>query len=334
MAVIKDLPGLKVTIRVDGKNLQEYDDPYIEIADDDDELELLVTATKETDPVSLTVRHIPHVVKYIEATPGKAYEVVLVKEKGFDSHCNHLAMRGERDGRKSGLLHEPPTQRRGGWELTIDRAQYGLIGNRRSRAFMFAELKPVSSEHCNKEDLDQSMTRSKDLGTIRTLWYRMKSCAPMPQKDYHSKYTPDDAIAEKALKGRALYAKAEYGPENPDSKEIPIFEENFQDPQKQPCAVFEFRYRTKEGLIEEGIIPRPTPVDSMTDAEVRAFAQKLYRERENNIKEEPVKREIKRENTGCRSSKRAASDNAMLPPAKRYKETQRGDGKTEIDLSD
>ncbi|KAI0144583.1 hypothetical protein GGR57DRAFT_326972 [Xylariaceae sp. FL1272] len=333
MAVIKDLPGLKVTIKVDGKDLQEYDDPYIEILDDDDELELLVTATKETDPVSLNVRHIPHVVKYIEATPGKEFVFSLVKEKDFDSGCNHMAVGCEGDGKRYSLIHAPLNQRRGEWHCLLDGTQYGPVGNKRRRPFLFSDLKPVSSEDGDEDTLNRSMAQSKDLGTLRVLWFKMKHCRSL--RPFASPpIAPDDSVHEKALKGRALYTKAGLGRETATRYEDPDYEDNFQDPQKQPCAVFEFRYRTREGLIEERIIPRPTPIDGMTDEQVRAYALKLHREREDSVKKEETPVKVKIEGSGGPSLKREAPDNELLLLPKRYKETRRGDGKTEIDLSD
>jgi len=63
----------------------------------------------------------------------------------------------------------------------------------------------------------------------------------------------------------------------------PILEDAYQDPRARPFAVFEFRYRTMDGLVKEGIVRTPTISDrvrNMSEQERVRALQELLEERE------------------------------------------------------
>ncbi|KAI1121292.1 hypothetical protein F5Y10DRAFT_272233 [Nemania abortiva] len=340
MAIIKDLPGLEATIQVDGKSLHEYDDSHLEISDSDDDhddLGILATATKEKSSVSVAVHQIPHVVKYIEATPNKDFHITFVKQKDFDSRCDHLGAMIEIDGVEIDTFHEPSSHRNSKWKRHFRYLYYysDEEGWRKCH-FRFSHLTRVSADQCSSDvDIFEDSADTMSLGTIRILVYRMGPSHYVPVKPEDC-FLPENImgkVAEKALKGRALYAISGFGKGMDSSPTTTLIENNFQDPEQRPCAIFEFRYRTKDGLIEERILPRPTPIDSMSEKEVRDYAMKAYLEREKSAKKELESRDLKTEHKTLpnSSAKRPITSGEELP-SKRYKETKREDGSIEIDL--
>ncbi|RYP45871.1 hypothetical protein DL768_007828 [Monosporascus sp. mg162] len=162
------------------------------------------------------------------------------------------------------------------------------------------------------------MYKVKHLGTLRILVHNMM---------FSSKtYTPATTtlpntgpVHEKALKGRTVTHKVDFAPGKPGIPTTQRQVDVYQDPLKRPFAVFEFRYRSREGLIAEGIIPRPTPMDDMDEQQLRQFALQLYREKEDRdmsskreVKSE-VKREIKPERETQGGVKRSREENELTP---------------------
>ncbi|KAJ8131516.1 hypothetical protein O1611_g2115 [Lasiodiplodia mahajangana] len=331
MAIIKGVPGLEVTIQVDGQNLPEYDDTHANSCDDDD-LEVLATVTKARDTVSIAAHQIPHIVKYIESIPGKEFCAKIVKEEYFDSKCHHLGVRYEVDGLKQ-FKHEPLEYQSSKWTLKMDsRRHYTNRLGWRKRKFKFTQLTRVHTSQGSDQDVSEDLVRGRFLGTIRILVYRMEFCARLPVPLSSNIVRPRDEIMEKALQGRALYTIAGFGKEVPIPLPKPSFERKYQDPEGRPCAIFEFRYRTKEGLIEELILSPPTPIDSMSEKEVREYARKAYLEREKDKKNQ-LDPKIKKEEAApsCVSKRRSTSEN--ISPSKRYKRTNRKDDSTGIEES-
>ncbi|KAI0023710.1 hypothetical protein F4780DRAFT_785469 [Xylariomycetidae sp. FL0641] len=327
MAIIKELPGLEGVVKVNGQVAQEYDDPYIDLTGED-ELDLLATATKAAEAVFIDVKKIPHVVKYIEAVPGAEFTIEFTKRAAFVGRCNHLAVMYEADGIPTIVQHEPRELRGRDWTEVFEGWKYGSVQSGYfDSSLKFGNLKKV--EMTDSAIIDEDILKSNKLGTLRILVYKMKRSTKMCLP--HDTDAPPmvDEVSEKAIKGEALDASVQLGAATPTV--VHSRPDNvFQDPQERPFAYFEFRYLTKEGLIHKGIIPKPTPIDSMTEEEVRKFALKLHRERESSIKSEHIKGEC--DGTGTRGLKRGTSSD-RLPPAKRFKEIKREDGLDEVDLT-
>ncbi|RYP67738.1 hypothetical protein DL771_007071 [Monosporascus sp. 5C6A] len=165
------------------------------------------------------------------------------------------------------------------------------------------------------------MYKAQRLGTLQILVYNM-----MFSNKTHTPaaFPPPNTgpVHDKALKGRTVTHKVDYAPGVPaiptPQRQIAVY----QDPLKRPFAVFEFRYRSRESLIAEGIVPRPTPMDDMDEQQLRQFALKLYREKEDrdmSVKSE-VKSKVKTERETQGGVKRGR-EKSELTPAKRSKGT-------------
>ncbi|RYP17786.1 hypothetical protein DL766_008819 [Monosporascus sp. MC13-8B] len=309
MAVIKEIPGLKAQI-VDAKDvpLKEYDDPYAE--EPDEELQLLATATKEDNNISVHAQKIPHVIKYIEAISGAEFSFEFIKFPNFEHRSHHLAFRCVFDGLQLLPAHEPDEEREQNlmWFRVVSSALFkGPDGRHFYHAFKFGDLQ-------KGKFLGWRAHEVKRLGTLQILVYNMMFS--------NETYTPaicarpsTGPVHEKALKGRTVSHKVDYSPGKPcipSPGQVGVY----QDPLKRPFAVFEFRYRSREDLIAEGIVPRPTPIDDMDEQQLRQFALKLYREKEDRDKS--VKREVKTERETQGGVKRSR-EGSELTPAKRSK---------------
>ncbi|RYP18675.1 hypothetical protein DL765_003810 [Monosporascus sp. GIB2] len=276
MAVIKEIPGLKAQI-IDAKGapLKEYDDPYAE--ETDEELQLLATATKEDSNISVDAQKIPHVIKYIEAISGTEFGFEFIKSPNFEHRSHHLAFQCGVDELRLLPVHGPDETREKNlmWSRVVT-----------SALFNGRDVDTTDQEFSNAD-----MYKVKRLGTLQILVYNMmfsnKTHTPA------SGTLPNTGpVHEKALKGRSVSHKVDYSPGKPGIT-YPRQVDVYQDPLKRPFAVFEFRYCSKEDLIAEGVVPRPNPMDDMDEQQLRQFALRLYREKEN--RDMSVKSEVKSE---------------------------------------
>ncbi|KAK8058039.1 hypothetical protein PG994_008487 [Apiospora phragmitis] len=355
MAVIGELEGLEAWVEINGQKVQEYDQPD---NDDSIDLEVLVAATKVTNPVVLDVKHIPHVIKYIEAIPDENFAVNLEKTRGFTRNCDHLGIRVTVDRADTVICHEPESDepsRQEEWIDCTDSITSGSDSEGWTRYFYkFDEVKHVEMCDLTDDQLSEVMQSEKLYGLIKVTVYRMAASSKIYHEPDYRESPPrifPQEIPEKVLKGAVVTTRSTFDTA-PTTKPTWAIEEQsdaFQDPLERPCAVFEFRYRSKgkesyqyvqryttnlfsEGLYQEGVLERPDPVDSMSIDELRQFARAGYSHMNTGKVKQDHDQKIKRENGGDVSNrKRSASGNVELP-RKRYKEMVRKDGKVEIDV--
>ncbi|KAK6840682.1 hypothetical protein PG995_015892 [Apiospora arundinis] len=315
MAIIEGLEGLEAWVEINGQRAQEYDKP-----DDDgdsNDLEVLVAATKVTNPVSLEVKDIPHVVKYIEAIPDSNFSIEFNKTEGFEVTAITLASRMATEW-DNGCCSIATGSDNIGWT---------------NHYFKFGDVKHIEGGPVSEELLNKTMREAKSYGLIAVKVFHMSASA-VEKEDYcyeeGLRGLPQE-IPEKATKGAAITTCTAFesapGPK-PDARN----EDIFQDPSKRPCAVFEFRYRSKEGLYQEGILERPDAVDLMAPDELRRLVRNwLNQENKDRIKRDEDTK-VQQESGGIALDRKRSASRAIEPARKRYKETVRDDGKTEIEL--
>lgn len=97
MAILPSIPGIQVTINVNGAAAREYEAP---------EDTTCAVAIKDFDLTPNRNHNAPYVVKYIEAIPGAPYEFQIVKRQRFRGRSHHIAAKLVVDGQESGLAHE------------------------------------------------------------------------------------------------------------------------------------------------------------------------------------------------------------------------------------
>ncbi|KAK4446405.1 hypothetical protein QBC34DRAFT_383296 [Podospora aff. communis PSN243] len=292
MAVLPGLEGLEVTIEVDGKTVQEYDP-----CDDSD-----------GNPPEALKFHVPdaphqadrksHVVKYIESKPGVPFRFRIKRLPSFRHQSHHIAFRYHVDDMSSALCHDESvttTDKNTTWEMMKDgfRLYRGKEEGWVDYNFYFKELViDVDAEGTiSSAESEQEVKRVKKLGVLRVGFWHMKYGA-------HIEYEPiqrdalhfaTHVLSERIVKGKTIDTQASFKErksswQTPNTK-IPDL---YQNSLKRPFAMFEFRYRTMDGLMKGGIVPRPSPehpsperpsikqlAQTMSEAEARPLAQGL-----------------------------------------------------------
>ncbi|KAM7215063.1 hypothetical protein V8F06_009589 [Rhypophila decipiens] len=306
MVFLNGIPGLFVNVRVNGRTATEYNNP-----DENERPEL----THDDFHLAVRGQALPYVVKYIKAKPGESFDIRVERTSQF-----------QRIGKK-------------GFYFSVE-----VDGRRDYTCRTDFKSSPTANwsdtlEDLKLEELKKQVKKTKKWGKIIVRCYH--SDGQQLGEWFPSRIASDNGnerISEKAVKGKALDAMTRFDSTTttPRSKnrEYDILD---SDAEHRPFAAFEFRYRTKRGLVVEGIIPR-TPssapedkVQDMPEDEVRRLARELLaRERERGktpaVKDE-TKRGIKREIDLTDEDPFAAD----VPP---YKTQRRADGALEIDLTD
>lgn len=118
MAVLEFVPGIEVTVCIDGEPLQEYED---EGAEDDDK----------------------SIIRYIEATSDKAFALELRVGPPYVFDCPTLGFTVHVDGKEanSPLLEKKVYLLNKTWTYLVDGVNSRERGRNVIRAFKFSELK-------------------------------------------------------------------------------------------------------------------------------------------------------------------------------------------------
>ncbi|KAI0601604.1 hypothetical protein F4775DRAFT_589373 [Biscogniauxia sp. FL1348] len=336
MAVIDEIPGLQATVRVNGQDLEEYDDPHPD--ETKNEAQFLAEVNTGNRSVSVNVKHIPIVRKYIEAKSGANFSMEFIKHPTFQQKCHHIGVAFKVDDILTTITHEPQRLKRRRWEYTFSEISTLVSATKQfSQPLLFGDINIDNSSDCTVEKIRQDMVKAKTLGTLRVYVYEMKDTQEIRKIEYETEIcdTGETEIAEKATKGRNLTNSVRFG-EPVESKPVANEPEDvFVDPEERPFAIFEFIYMSKEGLIREGILPESLPTDDMSLDELRSWArEQLLKERDRPAKDEKSSTITKKENQMSQGGRKRGSGDAETPTPKRYKESRRDDGKVEISLLD
>ncbi|KAK7968058.1 uncharacterized protein PG986_002335 [Apiospora aurea] len=337
MAVIDQLKGLEACVEINGQRAQEYVKPDDDEGDSD--LQLLVSATKITNLVALGVKGIPHVFKYIESVPDQNFSVHFKKATGFTRQCNHLGVKYTVDKRETGLRHEPVYKpdrnlewKHESWAIGSGNDAIGWT----SHAYKFSEVKHVEEHGLSTQSLDKAMSDARSYGLLAVLVYRMSASEIIQEVNpsFSEPHGLAQEVPEKTLEGLAVTSCTTFDskPTTKPKWATESQEDVYQDPLQRPCAVFEFRYRSKEGLYQEGVIERPDPVDEMSIEELRRLARISFNQKNKDVVKQETDRKIKQEDGGDSSNRKRSASATVEPPRKIYKETVRDDGKVEVDL--
>ncbi|KAM7194645.1 hypothetical protein V8F20_007837 [Naviculisporaceae sp. PSN 640] len=330
MAILDYIPGLEVTVEVDGRTATEYDNP-----NDDEE-----PSFKHADfHLADQDRPLPHVIKYIEAKPGAPFGFQIKGKEDLQFHDRVILFKDFVDGQQAEKRVSPDRNRRGEWSLLLNRlVKHTSTTHWTSSLFRFGNLDVGDAGDTCHTDLKKQIEEATHWGVLMLKCYHGAAEQPVSNPSRLDDLPPpkETSVSEKALKGRALDCITTF--DNPTTEPwyqrmiIPYTDRK----KRRPFAIFEFRYRTHEGLIKEGVIPRtatPTAADrvrEMSDDEVRRLAQELLAERER-AKTPAVKEEIKR---GVKREIDLTDEGSTANFEERYKSRRRDDGHVEIDLTD
>ncbi|KAK1776856.1 hypothetical protein QBC45DRAFT_206251 [Copromyces sp. CBS 386.78] len=305
MAVLTCYPGLEVTVEVDGQRAQEYDAPA-------DEIEAGAKELNFHSIPDLRIEGCPYIIKYIESKPGKPFAFQLDSTNfaipSSDNKKHLVQYRCVLDGISTGYNQLVGGAKSSKNSFTSGSNESGW----KCHKFQFSTLEIVEGGDGKQGD------RTKEYGTLLVkLCDAIDLKRTIPTLASIRSPVPVQSVSEKALKGRSVDSKVVFDTQPfSASKRAPIV--HLVDPGRRPFAVFEFRYRTMEGLMCEGIVPRPVKEDDDQVVDVEKEQQPL-----NPVKPDP-------DNT--RGIKREFAD--PNPMAVCYKLRRLEDGKVEIDLTD
>ncbi|TKW59438.1 hypothetical protein CTA1_10229 [Colletotrichum tanaceti] len=265
MAIIHDLPGVKITVQVDGQDAVEYDDP--------DGL--------ENDANRKNARW--RTFSYVESKDDAFFSVryQIDNSHRWQSPVHALSLTLYVDGKRmDGVVCEATRFHNYDsffvWDHKVDgsRERSTASGYERLNKFKFSKV--TTTDDAAKDRVESDSTRAKLLGTIEVFIYSMIITGPSRYiSSGHRHETQRDGfnIAEKALKGRAVSHGTSFADGGVVSQRPSVTAEYLND--HLPIAAFNFKYRSRDALHKELIIPRspsPEPIDGLSEAEIRRLA--------------------------------------------------------------
>ncbi|KAI6364616.1 hypothetical protein MCOR25_005621 [Pyricularia grisea] len=292
-----ELKGIEVTVLVS-------DQPATEYRDEDAEKEL----TKEKfDPLGDKV----HIIRYIEAKPGEPFAVRVVRTPEFVRKSHHIACAVQVDKKvcKTGQEVHFGKAPKDSWDKVYrDHHIRTSPTHRVKQTWHFAalELDADESQLLSAEEIKKHSEDVKCLASIKIRLYHMKETLEKKMEEFQPGVVREEYnnIPEKALKGKALGLTASYkNTTKEDLGPVPRAVLRYNDRYERPFAVFEFRYRTRENLYQEGILERP-----VENEDEKTIARGTKRELDNQ-------------------------DDLAERPKRAYKERRLRSGRFEVDLT-
>jgi len=256
MAILNKLPGLEVTININGVPLQEYKQ------DSDDLYEASPGLSGEWQDART-------VCKYIEAATDTEFSIVVTGEPEFERSSPSLICALYIDGK---WVWEPiftePTLRRPKFrsetkgifvDMPTGRGDQSLL-----KKFKFAKIE-TTSDDARVGDLKNDTERMGKVGEILVKIYRGDKGEPSQNKltSFDPLGDGSGEVHEKALKGQAKSHSVLLGPAD-EMVKTPLYHTTKRiDGDGFPIAIFKFKYRSREALKSLLIIER-TPEPSVT----------------------------------------------------------------------
>lgn len=322
MAIIQGLPGIEATVESQGKALPEYDD------DGEWRIEgITIAADKRTSTFVQCVSDTPFQIRVSIKVPLPA--------------CDFLAFSVYIDGQSvtKRVIHYTGLPS----SFCIDRSVQRL--NAREiirRDFKFARIRKIDDADSHRVTNDAKAV--PEIGEIVVRVYRArKEAAVREQRRFRTLNDSPTEIAEKALKGQALSHGVAFGEENREASRKKTKRTVFIDGKQNPIAVFRFKYRSREALQQELIIPRsPSPdmvIGPLNPRSTNASNNDLSsEERLAQLQREIdlIKAEVKIKEENAESSERGQKRGADEPPScgRAYKTSRKRDGRVVVDLTD
>ncbi|KAF1991051.1 hypothetical protein K402DRAFT_346946 [Aulographum hederae CBS 113979] len=289
MAICAGVPGISVEILVDGRPLQEYEDP---------------------DGQNNNARVVN---RYVEATSGAKFAEKHTVGRNFPYIHNSLSFENYVDGEHvDGEVLLKDTLRSGSTGTITGKRRQGPHGWTQ-KDFIFSKLTTDDSDvYGLKKNIKEKIAR---IGTITVEVFRVDVV------NIHRKGTEDKSllevgtVSEKALKGNPISHSVGFAPSRAIAG-CQVATLDYLNPRDAPLVTFNFMYRSKEALQIIGLIPRsPSPVpleDRPEESLGREELAELYRrEKEKNarIKRERINyKRVKRERTTNRDSTTVSGD--------------------------
>ncbi|KAL2063672.1 hypothetical protein VTL71DRAFT_5477 [Oculimacula yallundae] len=272
MAILQGVPGLEVFIQSANEDLPEYVD--------------------EGEFTQSKFAHLPEgkrSQKYVECKTDSEFRIRLVVKHPFTLDCQSLSFKANVDGH--GIAQATCTQawfqRCSGYYMEMISARLDRISPTQisSRALKFSSIKKV--------DDPDSYRVKKDAKALTGIGEIVVSVHRSEQRNVQnpaagsyglSQHKPPTEVAEKALKGKAISHGVSYGEQKIVSR---ISKETTDiDGPNNPIGVFVFKYRSREDLQSELVIPRspsPAPAPAPASRNARSISNTAVASREARL---------------------------------------------------
>ncbi|KAH9207285.1 hypothetical protein DL95DRAFT_396184 [Leptodontidium sp. 2 PMI_412] len=243
MAILDRVPGLEVTVHVDGQQAQEYDD---------DEGEPAVLGAVGWYQAARTVR------KYVESISDKEFLVQLSLDRSFKFDCPTLSCELSIDGK---IVRSPVIYRKhqDSFTLDIDGIKTSAGDGKRAllKPFKFSKIE-TSTDDAKLKDIKEDSEHMNEVGEIAFRIWRSSEARPREAHNY-TELAGAKAVHEKALKGQAKSHTTTLGEASRVVSRTVVSCEKL-DGVDYPIAIFKFMYRSKDSLKSLLIIKRtPSP---------------------------------------------------------------------------
>ncbi|PBP20774.1 hypothetical protein BUE80_DR008128 [Diplocarpon rosae] len=329
MAILNAVPGLRVTIQSCNEDLQEYEDDG-----------------------EWSQRRFAHISegkrsqKFVESRTDAEFRIKLTLKHPFKMNSQSLAFKVSVDGH--GIAQATCTDswftRSSGYYMELITAKLDRISPTQlsSRALKFSSIKKVDDPDSARVKKD--VKALAEIGQIVVSVFRAehRDVYLPPLVNYSSAHhRPPAEVAEKALKGQAISHGVAYGEQQIVTR---ASKETYDlDGPNNPIGVFVFKYRSREDLQSELIIPRSPSPETAPAPALRArtstsdSAEKRRLERMAVLKRELAELEgtalIKTEGQDVKPNRKRPSSGASS--SKRpFKSSRGASGSVFIDLTD
>ncbi|KAK0104436.1 hypothetical protein ONS95_004726 [Cadophora gregata] len=257
MAILPAVPGLEVTIQSLNQDLPEYDD--------------------DGDFTQSKFAHLPEgqrSQKFVECKTNAEFRIRLVLKHPYRMDCQSLAFKANVDGH--GIAQATCTDawfgRCSGYYMELITARLDRISPTQlsSRTLKFSSIKKVDDPDSSRVKKDAKALAG--IGEIVVSVHRavQRDSNPPVVGNYNlAQHKPPEEVAEKALKGKAISHGVSYGEQQIVTRTAK--ETVDLDGPHHPIGVFVFKYRSREDLQAELIIPRsPSPEPVPTPLRARS----------------------------------------------------------------
>ncbi|KAI3555314.1 hypothetical protein CABS03_02877 [Colletotrichum abscissum] len=287
MAVIDELKGVKVTIQVNGQEAVEYDDPdgFENDVNRKHATHRIFKYIESKDDTCFTVKYeVNHMHRW--ESPKSAFSLYLyVDGKRMDSVVCEASRFNSFD----------PFYK---WSTVVEGSRGSSRDPSYDRLSKFKFSQVTTVDDATKERVEGDSKKAKSLGVIEIFVYPLTITGPSyssGHEHYRDNQNSSFNIAEKALKGRAVSHGTSFTDGGFVSKRKSVCADYLNG--GNPMACFMFKYRSRDALQKELIIPRspsPEAIDELSEADIRRLAaERLDEINQNGRRSGTVKLERK-----------------------------------------
>ncbi|KAE9368568.1 hypothetical protein N431DRAFT_415093 [Stipitochalara longipes BDJ] len=323
MAILQGCPGVKVTIVSNGQALEEY-------PDDDGGFNNKDFSAPPGDHQAL---------HYVECTSEAEFGIKLELSQEYDSYRygehTHFAFWAFVDGQGiGGVINNVGT-----WRKDMFHAAGRISATEQfRRKLKFSSITKVDDTDSARVKTDAKLAAG--LGEIIVYVHRCNMRTLHSPHIHATTFAAAPAeISEKALKGQAISHGVSFGEEVrvrvPEKTTEPVYPDDYHN----PLGVFRFRYRSREALKQELIIPRsPSPGFVMGPLNPRnqstANAAISKEQRLARLKREIEEIKSEEDDGNPRDRKRCRDSSEVQSSGRAYRTSRHSNGSVVVDLTD